>query len=306
MTARFPEFSLRRLLAPALAITVTACVGDGGPPKPFSALGAVNGISVTETECGMTTDAVWVVVDGQGDCIRYFKSKVMPDANELVYVWFHGDRISGGAATSYYRATANPERQQKDAAWKADFLGRPFIQISRPGVYGSSGNHSRRRTPREVMLMERALNGIQERFRIKSFMLVGQSGGGHLVASLLAYRRDVRCAVITSGVTAVKERYRERGRAFDYTELADSEIYDPIGHVSEVVHDPERWVYVVADPRDQNVPASTQKSYADALKAQGNNVRYIEVERGTGSKNHGLDMVGLEYALKCEANAGGT
>lgn len=291
-----------------IATSLAACVTpDKSELVPFSAAGLIHGITVTESACRTSYGAVWVTVDGKGDCIRYFKSGVMPDRNDLVYVWFHGDRVKRHGTlmrpTPNYESTSNIPSLQARAHLRRQFLNRPYIQISRPGVYGSSGEHGKRRSPREVMSMNGALDKIKKQFNIRAFILTGQSGGGHIVASLLAYRDDILCAVITSGVTSVKARYRLNGDSYDPTGQSDDELYDPIDHVAEILPDPKRQVYVIADPRDRNVPASTQRAYADALNARGVSARYIEEERGTGSQHHGLEMVGLEYALKCEAEA---
>lgn len=64
----------------------------------------------------------------------------------------------------------------------------------------------------------------------KMYGPVCQSGGGGLVAALIAERSEVLCAVSSSGATAVKHRILAAGRNSDYTGKSMAEIWDPFGH----------------------------------------------------------------------------
>jgi pimeloyl-ACP methyl ester carboxylesterase len=99
---------------------------------------------------------------------------------------------------------------------------RPSISHA-PGMSGSSGSHLRRRLPIEIDLMDAALDLLKQRFHTTSFILVGHSGGGHIVASLLNRRNDIDAAIISSGMVSVRQvvDYWTRRR-----KVPDSMIYD--------------------------------------------------------------------------------
>ena len=121
--------------------------------------------------------------------------------------------------------------------------------------------------PREVALVDAALTRLKQRFGWRTLNLVGQSGGGHLVAALIARRSDIDCAVIASGNTAVAQRNREHGWTTDITGHAD--FLDPIDHVADVARHPPSTLIVLTDPQDARVSASVQTAYVEALRAAG-------------------------------------
>ncbi len=49
----------------------------------------------------------------------------------------------------------SPAMMQAEAEQYAAAAGRTFINLARPGVYGSSGDHMQRRREREVRLIDR-------------------------------------------------------------------------------------------------------------------------------------------------------
>ena len=59
--------------------------------------------------------------------------------------------------------------------------------------------------------MMAALDALKAEHAVTRFHLVGQSGGGHTVAALLQMRKDIGCAVMTSGVMSDKTAIRDRG-----------------------------------------------------------------------------------------------
>lgn len=274
----------------------------------FSPAGVVSGDVMAEAECRWPDTSVWVVVGGRGECIRYFHAG-LADSNPVVHVWLHGDRLSrswNGAGETlenrvigYRRPGADALQFQAERDYRA--FGIPYIRLSRPGVYGSSGDHKQRRRPREVEVVNAALEALREKYRIARFALSGQSGGGHLVAALLTYRDDVACAVITSGVTAVKRRIAARGWATDSTGYRD--FFDPIDHVGRIPSDPARRVFIVGDPRDSNVPFESQAAYHQALVAAGHDAHLVRAS-ATDKSRHGLGPLGFRVVQACLAGQG--
>jgi poly(3-hydroxybutyrate) depolymerase len=132
-------------------------------------------------------------------------------------------------------------------------------------VYGSSGDHNQRRRLRELLVINTAVDAIKSKHGVKAFVLSGQSGGGHIVGSLLSLRQDIICAVITSGAVAVQQRSLIRGWAgVDATGYSD--YFDPIDHVAKISRDPGRRIFIIGDPRDTNVPFETQVAFFNKQK----------------------------------------
>jgi poly(3-hydroxybutyrate) depolymerase len=57
--------------------------------------------------------------------------------------------------------------------------------MSRPGTYGSSGDHSQRRRPAEAKIISAAIDALKKKYQIQELVITGQSGGGHVTASLI-------------------------------------------------------------------------------------------------------------------------
>lgn len=190
------------------------------------------------------------------------------EASPLIYL--EGDctrRVDGTWAVFDGYTSQSPATLQRWAEQVAIATGRTFVALARPGVYGSSGNHQHRRRPREAALVDAALSALKQAFGWSTLDVAGLSGGGHLVAALMARRTDIGCAVIASGNVAVRRRNSEYLRLVDVTGFAD--FVDPIDLVSDVARHPPQRVIVLTDPLDQVVSAACQQAYVDALRAAG-------------------------------------
>ena len=264
----------------------------------FKVSGMLYGSVMTQEACNYPDTSVWVSVDGKGECIRYFHSGLKRE-NDVVHVWLHGDRMSQRFSgernpSSYKNETQRKQQERADRAYTE--FGIPYIRLSRPGTYGSSGFHAQRRRPHNVKTVLAAIGALKEKYSIQSFAISGQSGGGHLVGALLTDRDDIVCAVSTSGVLAVRQRNRALGWSTDITGYSD--FYDPIDHVQEIPANADRRVFVVADPRDAVVPFDVQESYFKRVKELGHAVFLIEA-KGRGSRHHGLQYAGFRIIKWC-------
>ena len=282
-------------------VVLTDCATDITNVDTFTPKGLISGSRMTEDMCQFGDTSVWVVVSGKGECIRYFYAGIK-DKNPIVHVWFHGDTLAihwkgpvGFGTKKYteilYYKNNSPDALQRIANREYIRFGIPYIRFSRPGVYGSSGDHNQRRRPREVEIVNAALDALKKKYKIDSFILSGQSGGGHIVASLLAFRDDISCAVITSGNVAVGKRIGSKGWFADATGYTD--YYDPIEHINEITLNPKRPIFIVGDPRDTNVPFSTQEAYYEELKKSGHQTILIKAD-GSGKEHHSLSPVGFQ------------
>jgi pimeloyl-ACP methyl ester carboxylesterase len=215
---------------------------------------------------------IWVEAEGRPESMRFYGALGgRPGACPLIFlegdVIRQGNRFNGDAVATDRYSRMTPFLMQAEAEQLSSVLGRPFVNLARPGAYGSSGDHGQRRREREVALVDQALDQLKEAFGWRRLDLAGQSGGGHLVAAIMARRSDVNRAVIASGNVAVRKRNREYGRDVDATGYADS--VDPIDTVSAVAKNPPRRIIVLTDPLDAVVSADVQGAYVHALRGVG-------------------------------------
>lgn len=261
----------------------------------FSGDDVVKGVAADPSQ-GDGPGRVRVDVDGLGDVLAFYGA--CPEGSRAdPVVFLRGDAVelreTGLTANDFYLATS-PHDVQALAEQLAATFGRPYLHLARPGILGSSGNHLDRRRPREVALVDAALGRLKQHFGWSRLNLVGQSGGGHLVAALMARRADIDCAVIASGNTAVAQRNRENGWAADITGHAD--FLDPIDHVQDVARHPPNKVIVLTDPRDARVSATVQTAYVDALRTAGVPVDH-RLLPAAGKIRHDLQLPGILAAF---------
>ena len=265
----------------------------------FSGDGLVNGISASQSQCALISDAVWARVDtNNAECIRYWKAGFPTDLNAKdlkVLFYVPGDQLVAGKPELTY-STRNPKMMQDLVNLMQGRIGTPFILISTPGTFGSSGNHSQRRRSLESLLMSAAINEIKKRYQIKDIALVGLSGGGHVVASLLTLRSDIVCAVLASAVSAPKIRWNSLGLVVDVTGYADS--YEPIEFLDIKNLHPQLRSYILGDRMDTNVPWNTQLPIAEKLKSIGANVEVLN-GLGSGPQRHALGESGRVIGSQC-------
>lgn len=294
-----------RLLAAACLMVEFFVAASALAAEPnFSVRDVLNGTVSGPSECS-GPGKIWVEVDGQGDCLRFYGA--IPDGSlSRPVVFLEGDVVQPNGKSDAgqivwnvppYYTQLSPSIMQAEAEQYAATTHRPFINLARPGIYGSSGNHLERRRKREVDLVNAALDRLKEQFGWDLISLAGLSGGGHLVGALLARRTDVDCAVIASGNVAVRKRFQELGLAADVTGFTD--FIDPIDGVGEVARHPPRAVIMLTDPLDAIVTASSQRAYLAALRDAGVKVeqRYVTAR---DASHHLLRIPAILAALACQ------
>lgn len=268
-----------RTAAYAMLLLVGAAATAFASEPLFSADDVLRGVKVDRSRCGPeAVGRLWVEVDGEGDCLRFYGTPSRTNATGLALIFFEGDVVQRGnrAGADWVvwerYARMSPGLMQTEADQTAAALARPFINLARPGTFGSSGEHLKRRREREVALIDRALDALKLRFGWSRLDLAGLSGGGHLVGALMARRSDIRCAVIASGNVAVRQRARERGLETDVTGYAD--FVDPIEGVRKIARHPPQRIIVLTDPQDVVVSAQSQAAFVEALRAEGVTVEH--------------------------------
>lgn len=260
----------------------------------FSAAEALHGSFSTPEQCADVPDSVWVEADNRGDCIRFYPEGLHAADNPVVLVFFGGDVMLRNSKGDKFIAPAYAGKSPASLAERMAELSRqaglPAIYVARPGTYGSSGDHSLRRHRREVELIDGAVTAIKQRHGIDRFVLVGQSGGGHLAAALLNRRADIKAAIISSGLVSVAKvmAYWENRRAIPGAQLYDAAaFYDPIADVANIPREPDPDIFVLSDKGDTTVPFATQQNYVLRLRAAGLKPLHI-LAQADGPNHHVL------------------
>ncbi|WP_437890501.1 alpha/beta hydrolase family protein [Phytobacter sp. V91] len=232
--------------------------------------------------CPSGDDSLWVEYPAGQACIRYFSAGNLKAAAQALVI-FRGDRTSLIKRPPETIPANTADDQRRQAQTIARQSGLPTLIVARPGTYGSSGNHYRRRQQEEFLALNAALDAIKTRYGIQHFILSGHSGGATAASALLAFgRRDIDCAVLTSGAWGLLERAERIRQQRGESPAADLDVnglanpWDPLDHIAGVAKDPRRLILVIGNPQDRNTPFFLQERYAQALRKQGHQVMLLE------------------------------
>jgi pimeloyl-ACP methyl ester carboxylesterase len=272
--------------------------------EPFSGTDLLRGKRITQAECAALPSAVWVAVDQQGECIRYYHSTAGGSGPEAV-VYFSTEVASTNARGEvkpydFYLKLTSATMQDQSARWSRS-LRMPYLYLGRPGTYGSSGEYAKRRTAREIDLVSAALDAIKSRHGYTRLHLAGHSEGGHAAAALLARRTDLGCVALASSLLAVRSRLAEAGRDDDVT--GNKHPVDPIALVHQVVKRPDLRIIVVTDADDVLISARSQTAYVRRAAAAGLPVQQI-FAAAPDVYAHNLVRTGLSAAVDCARGVG--
>lgn len=255
--------------------------------------------------CPTGDDAVWVKYPNGKACMRYFSAGNLRDA-PLALVVFKGDRVSQikQSPDAIPGNTADAQRRQAQSMLRQ--TGLPTIIIARPGTYGSSGNHYRRRQAEEFQAIAAALDAIKARYGIQRFILSGHSGGATAASALLTTgRRDIDCAVLTSGAWGLLERaqrirqQRNQPPAPTLDNTGFPHPWDPLDHIAGIAADPLRLILVIGSPQDSNTPFDLQARFASALREHGHRVRLLERPAAPPRYHHLLGNAAVHAIKLC-------
>lgn len=267
------------------------------PQGDFSERAVRRGVTASADDCRAANGAAWVESPHGNECIRYWAAGFGSAPVKRAVIFFHGDVLANGGVSAEYQAMT-PEKLQRDADQWAARLGVPYVFVGRPGTHGSSGDHTQRRRLGESVLMSLAVDAIKARYRIEELAIAGQSGGGHVTASLIAARNDIVCAVPSSSVSSPRLRQTLRKWAVDATGYDDS--HEPVEHLVRAKMNANLRVFVVGDPQDSNVLWEPQTVLSKKLGEIGVTNQILEGE-GTGPARHGLGRSGRIVAGWCAA-----
>ena len=251
--ALMPRVATAQLAAPSVRVFET---------EAFSGAELLAGKHMTESECAARPGAVWVIVDGAGQCIRYYHATTIASGTEAI-VYFDNDAVltnrRGESRPSEAYLKLSPAAVQNGSASWSRALHMPYIHLARPGVSGSSGEHAKRRTPREIALVSAALDAVKAVHGYKRLHLVGFGHGGHVAASLLARRDDLGCVVLASALLSLRTWLADLGLRQDVTDRKDA--VDPLALADKIAKRPELRIFVLTDPDDVVISARSQTLY---------------------------------------------
>jgi dienelactone hydrolase len=267
--------------------------------ETFSGTELLAGKRTTQSECAARPGAVWVDVDGAGECIRYYHAAAGAGGTEAI-VYFDDDVLAsnrrGESRPNESYLKLSPAALQNGSASWARALQMPYVHLGRPGVSGSSGEHAQRRTPREVALVSAALDAVKAVHGFKRLHLVGFGHGGHVAASLLARRDDLGCVVLASALLSLRTWLEDLGLRQDVTGRKDA--VDPLALADKIANRPELRIFVLTDPDDVVVSARSQTLYVRRLSDAGLPVQQLFVA-ASDPASHALWREARQVAAAC-------
>ena len=281
----FQEFSTVRAAGTAIAVAVALATATPANADIVAVADMLRGIGSTSAQCAVTPQAVWITVKGRSFCMRYYlASSGSEDRNPIVFL--QGDRLGVlNLKTGAYAVPANEQSINTDDLMRvAVALSRQTkitaIYLGRVGVEGSSGDHRLRHSVLELQVTNAALDAIKQKHQFAGFHLLGQSGGAHLVAGLLALRKDIGCAVIGSGPLSPNRRPSPLGEPW-------LEQFNPATEAPAIVRNGASRIMVVTDPADKKVSARTQTAFVRMVEQAGRPVEQYIVQ-AIDENRHGV------------------
>ncbi|WP_343315753.1 alpha/beta fold hydrolase [Brucella sp. BE17] len=269
---------------------------------PFDPHDALHGSYGSPSQSVEVPYAVWAETDEAAECLRYYPAGLSDGANPTALLYIPGDVILRTArgvrlvGKSYAQKTPNQLLELMNT-WAFD-AGVPAIYMGRPGIFGSSGDHEKRRQPYEIDLMNVALDRIKQRHQIENFIVVGQSGGGQIAAALLNRRNDIIAAVMTAALLSVHDTVRRWRRTRPVPGGAVypvASLYDPSLEVERISRNPKPQIFIISDPRDSVISLQSQIRYLKKLQMEGLAPRHI-FAHAEAPRHHNLGAHGRKAA----------
>jgi pimeloyl-ACP methyl ester carboxylesterase len=285
--------------AAVLTMAAAAVAATGAGAEIIKKEDMLRGITSTRERCAATAQTLWLNVDRQDFCVRYYLSTAGGEGTRPV-VFLQGDHFgtidtktwqwipaskdkNAGVTFDPTDPVANGDVNTDDLMKTADAFSKmaktTAIYLARMGLGGTSGNHVFRKTVLELHLMNAALDAIKRSYGFEGFHLAGQSGGSTLLAGLAATRRDIACAVSGSGqvVTSHGNDPKDPGRT----------MLDSLGYVPSIAQNRSVRFIMVTDQADRTVPAKQQASFAEKMHRAGRDIPQYFVT-ATDDFHHGV------------------
>ncbi len=282
----------------AYAFTDAAAAAGTVALKPY--VNAMPDEAKSKELCESQPNRIFVQAGKVSECIAYFATKGHEKKKHAV-MFLDGDISLEKFQDQAGLAKGTLARRKFMQQW-ADKQGQRFVDISRVGVNGSSGNHGPRRLPHETVIMNQAIDLLKVKLGLESVTLAGQSGGSTIAASLLTFgRKDVTCAVLGSGAYELvdleyKHRLSKGGKAD--REQFEKMMYDPSKHVDGIAENPGRRILVLGDEADTKTPFDQQVRFVNAIREAGHHARLFPID-ALGETDHNAAAMTIPVAGAC-------
>ena len=291
-----------------LAVAVTAatlgsCAVQGhaasaAPLKPY--VYALPAEAKSKELCEAQPGRIFVKSGSASECIAYFVTKGHEKKKHAV-MFMDGD-ISLEKFQDQGALAKGTEGRHKFMQMWSDKFGQRYVDISRVGVNGSSGNHGARRLPHETVIMNEAIDILKVKLGLETVTLAGQSGGSTIAAGLLTFgRTDVTCAMLGSGAYEIvdlelKHRISKGGKV--NPAAFEKAIYDPSKHVDAMAVNKKRRVFILGDEADSKTPFDQQVRFTNAVREAGHHARIIPID-AKGETDHDAAATTIPAAGAC-------
>lgn len=206
-------------------------------------------------------------VTGVSQCLLMRRSG--PTDPEALVVWLHGDVSSGGPA-SYHFAIA------QEAAAQLASLKVLSVALVRPGYPDGSGESSSASllnggrsdhyTRDNLAEVGAAIDRLRTRFKPKTLVLVGHSGGAATGAVLLGMRPGLADAAVLVACPCDLVAWRAGRRAWSRSE-------NPLQWADRVPVSTR--VVALTGARDDNTSPELARSYVEALRSRGVEAQFM-------------------------------
>jgi hypothetical protein len=257
------------------------------------------------TRCQGGAQYAWASYEGGSECIAYYPTTGIDKARSVV-LFFDGD-VPGSYHFNETRMMGHLTTMRRYLELLSRTYGVPYAYVGRPGTFGSTGSHHKRRGMAEYQALAAAAIRIRERHGISRLALAGQSGGATAIGAMLALGlENVACAVPASGGFdldgmigwhAAKKGIDQGGRA---ARLLETAAFNVMHHLGGIPRDPSRRLFVLGDPKDAVTPFEFQRTFADRVREAGHHAVLLE-GHGSGEEHHGLAGTALRLAGLCAA-----
>ncbi len=200
-------------------------------------------------------------VSGASQCLLMRRFGVVePDT---MVVWLHGDVSSGGPANYHFRIAQEAAAQVATANVLSVALVRPGYPDGSGESSSASFSNSGRAdhyTKDNLTDVGTAIERLRARFKPKTVIAVGHSGGAATTAVLLGMKPGLIDAAILVACPCDIATWRSGRREWSRSE-------NPIKWVGQI--NPPTKVIALTGSRDDNTSPELARMYIDALRARG-------------------------------------
>lgn len=286
------------IVLPTVTFAAVVLVATAAGAEIIKKEDMLRGITTTRDQCAATPQAVWLNVDRQDFCVRYYLSTAGGEGTRPV-VFLSGDypgtvnlrtwqwvpaskdKNAGVTFDPADQGDMNTDNLMKTADAFSKMAKTTAIYLARIGIGGTSGHHVFRKTQLELHLMNAALDAIKRNHGFEGFHLAGQSGGSTLVTGLAGTRRDIACAVSGSGRLAASQD--------NFSKDIERTLVDPLNFIPVIVQNRSLRFFMVTDPADRTVPAKQQTPFVEKMRQAGRPIPHYFV---TATDDYHHNVVG--------------